>query len=94
MYKILKQCEMPKWLKILINVTLTITCVYWIGLLVYKFLEVVRIFLHTMTEKKIWWIALGIMVSCVVVTLLILEFKTDLNPISAMWGRICEIFGS
>ena len=94
MYKILKQCEMPKWLKILINVTLTITCVYWIGLLVYKFLEVVRKFLHTMTEKKIWWIALGIMVSCVVVTLLILEFKTDLNPISAMWGKICGIFGN
>lgn len=92
MYKLIRECGMPKWLKVLINILLTLTCIYWIGWFLYKILNVVRLFLHTMTEEKIWWISLGIMLVCAITTLLILQFGTDLKPFTNMWDWLTGIF--
>lgn len=91
-YKLIKDCGMPKWLKILINILLTLTCVYWIGWFVYKFLDLVRIFLHTMTEKKLFFVSLGIMFICAITTLLILEFRTDVRPFTKMFEWFGRVF--
>lgn len=92
MYKLIRESSMPKWLQIIINVVLTITVVYWLGYMIYKVLDILRLFLHTMTEKKIYWVALGILFTCFLITLFILEFNTDIKPFTLFWEWVCNIF--
>ena len=92
MYKLIRECEMPSWLKVLINIFLTITVVYWLGYFIYKILNLVRLFLHTMTKKEIYWVSLGIIFICAIITLFILEFNTDIKPFTQMWEWLCSIF--
>ena len=93
MYRFISCSEsLPKWLKILLYVLLTLTCVYWIGWLIYKILEVLRLFLHTMTEKKVFWITMGILFICAMTTLCILEFNTDIKPFTTMWEWLSTTF--
>lgn len=92
MYKLVRECGMPKWLKILINITLTVTCVYWLGYFLYKILDVFRLFFHTMTEPKVFWIGLGILLGSAIITLLILEYNTDIKPFTMMWEWVLRTF--
>lgn len=92
MYRFIKNCAMPSWLKVLINILLTITVVYWLGYFIYKILDIFRLFLHTMTEKKIYWVCLCIIFICAVATLFILEFNTDIKPFTTMWNWLYKIF--
>ena len=85
MYKLIRESDkLPNWVKILLDILLTITLVYLIGFMVYKILDILRLFLNTMTEKKVYWIALGIVLICSITTLCILEFTTDVKPFTIM----------
>ena len=93
MYKMIRESErLPKWLKILLDIALTLTCIYWVGFLVYKILDVFRLFLHTMTEKKVFWIALCIILMCAITTLCILEFTTDVKPFTQIGDFFIKLF--
>lgn len=92
MYKLIREGNLPSWLKVLINIALTVTVVYWLGYFIYKILNLVRLFLHTMTKKEIYWVSLGIIFICAIITLFILEFNTDIKPFTQMWEWLCSIF--
>lgn len=92
MYKLIRNCGMPSWLKVLINILLTITVVYWLGYFIYKFLEIFRKFLHTMTKPDVYWIALGIILLAALTTVFILEFCTDIKPFTNLWNWIVSIY--
>ena len=66
--------NMPKWLKWLLNITLAITCVYWIGYLCYKIIDLFRIFIHNLTEYKIFWVMFGVTL-CLIILGIILLYK-------------------
>lgn len=71
---------MPKTLKILLYITITITCIYWLGLLTYKLLELIRFILHLITEKGHWWFVIIVVIGIIIATLLIAQFCFNLNP--------------
>lgn len=83
MYRWIKEKDLPKWLKILINVLITITIIYWLGFIIYKSLDMLRIFLHTVSETKIWWTSLVIIIACTITTLCILECFTNVKPFTS-----------
>lgn len=80
MYSLIKKSEMPKLLKVIFYITLTITCIYWIGYLTYKLLNLLRIILHLISEKEHWWFVIIVLIGIVIATLLIAQFCFDLNP--------------
>lgn len=52
----IRNSNLPLWLKLLISIVLIVTCVYWVGFLTYKIIDILRLFINTLTEKKIFWI--------------------------------------
>ena len=94
MYKFIRQSVMPRWLQILIEVVLTLTVVYWLGYIIYKMIDILRIFLHSMTEKKIWWVSLCIITICAIITLLILEFATDIKPFTHFGAWVVTMYNN
>lgn len=52
----IRNSNLPLWLKLLISIFLIVTCVYWVGFLTYKIIDILRLFINTLTEKKIFWI--------------------------------------
>ena len=71
---------MPKTLKIILYITITITCIYWLGLLAYKLLELIRFILHLITEKGHWWFVIIVIIGIIIATLFIAQFCFNLNP--------------
>lgn len=57
MYKIISDSHyIPRWLKFILYLILTITCIYWLGLIIYKLLELLRKCINGITkEKGRWW---------------------------------------
>ena len=93
MYKLIRESDkLPNWVKILLDILLTITLVYLIGFMVYKILDIFRLFLNTMTEKKVYWIALAIVTICAITTLCILEFTTEVKPFTIMGNWFVDRF--
>lgn len=92
MYKLIKECGMPKWLKVLFNVLLTLTCFYWMGYLIYKILEVVRWFLHNVTEKKMFWCMFLFALIIAIGITLYLQFNTDVKPFTMFWDWLVDIY--
>ena len=92
MYRLVRDSKLPSWLKVLINVALTLTVVYWLGYMVYKILDVFRLFLHTLTEKKIFWIEFGIVVIVFIGTCLYLQYNTDIHPFTNAYEWLLNVF--
>lgn len=92
MYRLIRECGMPKWLKILIDIVLTITIIYWLGYMLYKFLSVVRFVLHTITEKEHWWFFVVVVLGVLITILFILEFKSDTKPFTSFGKWIISLF--
>lgn len=79
MYKIVSNSKLPKFLKILIYILLTLTCIYWIGYFTYKILDFIRIFLNYISSKEHWWAFLICFSILGIGTFLIAEFVFDLG---------------
>ena len=94
MFHLIKGCNMPKWLKVVLYVLLSITLVYVIGLVVYKVLEAIRWLLHAMTEKKIWWVSLCIIFILSLIFAIILEKTSDIKPFTSIYERLLSILDS
>lgn len=81
MYKLINNSSrLPKFVKILLDILLTLSCVYLIGLCVYKILEAIRKFLHWTTEKRNWWTFLMCIVILAIGTFIVAQFILDLDP--------------
>lgn len=85
-YKWTKDSNMPILLKILIYVTLTVTCIYWIGYMLYYTLEAIRTVLHWATKKDLWWVTLTIILVAFIVVLCLMQFCWGLDP----FGKFCN----
>lgn len=80
MYKLLRESNMPKWLKWLLYIVITITCIYWLGIMLYKLLEILRKFLHWCSEKRNWWTFLMCVFIVVIGSLIVAQCFLKLNP--------------
>ncbi len=80
MYKLLRDSSLPKWLKWLLYIVITITCIYWLGVMLYKLLEALRKFLHWASDKRNWWTFLTCIFILLIGSLLISQFALGLNP--------------
>lgn len=94
LFRKINESNMPKFLKILIEVLLTLTCVYWIGVLIYKILEGLRIFMHWTSDKRNWWTFLMCVAILVVGGLIIAQFFLGLDPFGKMWQGILNTFNN
>lgn len=101
MYKWVANSHIPKWLKILIYIVVTLTLVYWLGLLVYKFFEALRKFLHWATDKHNWWTFLMCIFILLLGSLLIAQFLLGLDPIGKAaefivdkWNNLRDTIGN
>lgn len=86
LFKYLHESGIPKPIKVLLYITLIVTCVYWIGTIIYYVLEALRWVLHNATDKKLWWITLCIILACVITVLCLMQYKWGLNP----FGKFME----
>ena len=92
MYKLVKNSNMPNYLKFLINALLTITCVYWIGYFTFKILDTIRKFIHWVSEARNWWTFLICILILGIGILLAAQFYFDLDPVGKTIDKIVEWF--
>lgn len=88
MYHLINNSKMPKWIKVVFNVVLTLALFYLIGLLIYWIFEGLRLVLHFMTTKGHWWFMLLMLFICGVCILLAGQFYFNLDP----FGKIADFF--
>ena len=79
MYRLVSNSKMPKFLKVLIYILLTITCIYWVGYFTYKILDAIRMFLHYITTKEHWWAFLICLIILAVGAFLLAQFVFELH---------------
>lgn len=94
MYRYLHKSNIPKWLKIIFYILLSITLIYWIIWLIYKGLEYTRKFLHWTTEPRNWWTFLVSILLVLVGSFLMAQFVLGLDPIGKLTKYITEIWGN
>ena len=92
MYRLIRNSEMKKPLKIILYILLSITCVYWLGFILYKILDLLRIILHNMTEKSHWWFFVIITIIFTLGALILLETTTDIKPFTSLQHFIIDTF--
>lgn len=92
MYRLIRNSNLPKWLKLLIDIALTLTVIYWLGYMFYKIVDILRIFLHTLTEKKIFWIEFGVVVVAFLGVTLFLQFNTEIKVYTNLYNDLLDIF--
>lgn len=92
MYKLITNSAMPKWLKVLLNILLTITIIYWLCYSIYKLLDFIRIFLHWASDKRNWWTFLMCLFILGIGSLLLAQFVFGLNPFGKTVQWFIDIF--
>lgn len=88
MYRWLHRSHMPAILKILLYILLTLTCIYWIIMLTYKLLSIIRICMHFISEKRNWWTFVVVLVIIGISALLLGQFYFGLDPV----GKVAQWF--
>lgn len=92
MYRWLHNATMPKFLKVLLYILLTITCIYWILIATYKLLEIIRICIHFISDKRNWWTYVTCLLILGIGVLLAAQFLLGLDPIGKMIESIKTAF--
>ncbi len=82
MYKLIRQGNLPNWIKYIMYILLTVTCVYWVGYFLYKILNFIRFVLHTVTTKEHWWFTVFIVIGLAIALLIFMEYNSDTKPIT------------
>ena len=92
MYRLVSNSKLPRFLKILIYILLTLTCVYWIGYFTFKILDGIRKFLNYVSTKEHWWAFLICIAILGVGTFLIAEFVFELGWWDTIINKIVETY--
>lgn len=94
MYRLIGNSKLPRFLKVLIYILLTLTCVYWIGYFTYKILDGIRKFLHYVSTKEHWWAFIICVAILGIGTFLIAEFVFKLGWWEAIVNWFVNIYKS
>ena len=90
MYRWLNNSNLPGFLKFLLKVLLTLSCIYWIGWFVYKILDCARAFIHWTTDKGHFWVFMFCLVLVTVWALVLAENYLGLEPFAKILSWIME----
>lgn len=99
MYRLVRNSNIPKILKLLIYILLTLSCIYWIGWFVYKFLSITRKIIHWCSDERNWWTFIVCILILVIGSLIIAQFFLGLQPferfiqwIVDLWNDFIDLF--
>lgn len=90
MYKIIYNSKLPKVVKIIAYILLTLTMVYLIGMLLYRILDALRIFMHWVSDKRNWWTFIVCLMILFIGSVLIAQFALNLDPFGKLGSWIVE----
>lgn len=82
--------NLPKWLKILLLIISLITLVYWLGLMLYKILNAIRVIGAFIFEKRNYWTFLTCILILITGALILAQFYFNLDPV----GKIANWFNN
>ena len=94
MYRIIRNSNIPKVIKWILYILLAITMIYWIIMLVYKILELIRRFLHFISDKRNWWTFVGCIIILLIGTFLVAQFILGLDPIGKFITSVNEMINN
>lgn len=88
MYRWLNKSEIPIFLKVIIKIILTISCVYMLGYLIYKILDIARGLVHWISKKEHFWLFMACILVTGITAFLLAEFCLGLEPYEKFieWG--------
>ena len=84
MYRLINNSKMPRFIKWILYVLLTLTCIYWIGVMVYKILCAIRVIGAFIFEKRNYWTFLCCLLILVIGGLLLAQYYFNLDPFGAI----------
>lgn len=80
MYKLLHNSSLPKIIKVLLYILLTLSCIYLIIILLYKLLEILRIIIHFISDKRNWWTFVVCILIVCIGAFIFAQFFLGLDP--------------
>ena len=91
MYRLIWKSKIPRIIKCLLYVLLTITIIYWIIIMAYKLLDLMRRFLHFVSDKKNWWTFVCCVCILLIGTFIVSQFVLGLDPVGKFINSIKEM---
>ncbi len=91
MYRLIWNSKIPKIIKWLLYILLTITIIYWIIIMAYKLLDLMRRFLHFVSDKKNWWTFVCCVGILLIGTFIVAQFVLGLDPFGKFINSIKEM---
>lgn len=91
MYRLIWKSKIPRIIKWLLYVLLTITIIYWIIIMAYKLLDLMRRFLHFVSDKKNWWTFVCCVCILLIGTFIVAQFVLGLDPMGKFINSIKEM---
>ena len=91
MYRLIWKSKIPRIIKWLLYILLTITIIYWIIIMTYKLLDLMRRFLHFVSDKKNWWTFVCCVCILLIGTFIVAQFVLGLDPFGKFINSIKEM---
>ena len=91
MYRLIWKSKIPRIIKWLLYILLSITIIYWIIIMAYKLLDLMRRFLHFVSDKKNWWTFVCCVCILLIGTFIVAQFVLGLDPIGKFINSIKEM---
>lgn len=91
MYRLIWKSKIPRIIKWLLYILLTITIIYWIIIMAYKLLDLMRRFLHFVSDKKNWWTFVCCVCILLIGTFIVAQFVLGLDPMGKFINSIKEM---
>ena len=79
---------LPKGLRIVVYVVISVTIVGWILFILAQFIEILRKILHWITDRRIFWVGFYACVILAVGTFLVAQFVLKLG----WWEKLMDVF--
>lgn len=94
MYRLINNSKIPRIIKWLLYILLTITMIYWIIMLVYKILELIRRFVHFVSDKRNWWTFVCCVFILLIGTFIVAQFVLGLDPLGKFIISVNEMINN
>ena len=91
MYRLIWKSKIPRIIKWLLYILLTITIIYWIIIMAYKLLDLMRRFLHFVSDNKNWWTFVCCVCILLIGTFIVAQFVLGLDPVGKFINSIKEM---
>ena len=90
MYRLINNSKIPRIIKWLLYILLTITIIYWIIIMAYKLLDLMRRFLHFVSDKRNWWTFVCCVGILLIGAFIVAQFVLGLDPMGKFINSIKE----